>query len=230
MLQETECHLVDAIFGEISLQILRAVDFRVIRQRGLCIHRLLLQPSARVELLEGHSPRVNLGVTLPACGLIAMLFDALPQREPGRVLFQRRNIGRRIGWRFGDNLPRQPRAPLHRIRFPAVRQTRHDGRLREHTAQLRPSVLNGHEPEAAIGLFGQVVVAGHGFVGHHEIGLNQIPDRQVVPHQILQKLNRLLLQLGACIARELGIPLTVRFQHLELIQAQPLRRKLAGKP
>ena len=126
---------------------------------------------------------------------------------------------------------RASQAPaLHRVRFPAVRQTRHDGRLREHAAQLRAAVLNGDELEAAIGLFGQVVVAGDGFVGHHEIGLNQIPDRQVVPDQVLQKLNRLLLQLGARVAGELGIPLAVRFQHLELIQAQPLRRKLAGEP
>ena len=110
---------------------------------------------------------------------------------------------RRIVRRFGDDLARQPRAALHRVRFPAVRQARQDRRLSQHAAQFAPAVPDRNKPEAALGLIGQVVVAGDDFVRDHEIGLDQIPHRQVVPDQVLQKLDRLLPQFGACVACEL---------------------------
>ena len=43
MLQETEGHLIDAVFGEIPLQIVDARDFGLVGQRGFRVHRLLLR-------------------------------------------------------------------------------------------------------------------------------------------------------------------------------------------
>ena len=47
----------------------------------------------------------------------------------------------------------------------------------QQAAEIGPAVRDRDEPEAAFGLVGEVVVAGDRFIGDHEIGLNQIPDR-----------------------------------------------------
>ena len=78
-------------------------------------------------------------------------------------------------------------------------------------------------------LAGQVVVAGDHFVRDHEIRLDQIPHRQVVPDQVFEKLDRLLPQLGACVACEFGKSLAVRFEHIELVQIQPLGREFTDE-
>ncbi len=121
-----------------------------------------------------------------------MLLDALPQRQTGGIFFERGHVRRRIVRRLGDDLSRQPRAALHRIRFAAVRKTRHDRRLGEQAAQFRPCVRNRHEFEAALRLVGEIVIAGDGFVRDDEIRLDQIPHRQVIADQVLHKLDGLL--------------------------------------
>ncbi len=89
---------------------------------------------------------------------------------------------------------------------------------------------NGNELKAALGLVAQIVVAGDDLVRDHEIRLDQIPHRQIVADQVLEKLHGLLPQLRACVARELGKLISIRFEHVELAQVQPLRRELVDEP
>src|SRR5688572_32306002 len=86
---------------------------------------------------------------------------------------------------------------------------------------------NGNKPKAALALIAKVVVAGDPFIGDYEIGLNQIPHRQVVHYKVFQKLDRFLLQLTASVKSEGGELLPVDFAHLELFKVQRLRRKLS---
>ena len=93
-----------------------------------------------------------------------MPLEPLAKRELPRILLERGHIRRRrIRW-LSDDLPCQPRPALYRVRFPTVRQPSHDCCLREHAPKLAPAVRDGNKLEAALGLFGQVVVAGDHFI------------------------------------------------------------------
>src|SRR5262249_11966825 len=161
-----------------------------------------------------------------AGALVAMLLETLPKREVRSLLFELWHIRRRRRRRFGDDLPSEPCPALHRIRLAAIRQSRENRRLCEHAAEVRPAVLDRDEIHAALGFLNQVVVGSHGFIGDDDVRLHQVSHRQVMPYQILYKLDRLLLQV---IAREEGQPgelLTIDFHHVEFVEAQPLRREL----
>ena len=186
---------------EIALQIVDAGDLRLVGQRRSGVHRLRLQPSAGVELLERHAPRVDLRVTLRAAGLVAMLLQPLAEREAlASSSFSAGTFG---GGSSGGSamILRASHAP---------RFTGFDSRPSDSPARIAACVSTpprsrrpcgiGDEPEAALGLVAEVVVAGDDFVGDHEIGLHQVPHRQVVPDQVLQELDRLLLA-AACACR-----------------------------
>ena len=120
----------------------------------------------------------------------AVLLQPLAQREAFLVGLERRHVRRRICRRLGDDLAGQPRAALHRVRFAAVRESRQDRGLRENAAEIGPAVRKRDEPEAALGLIGEVVVVGDGFVRDDEIRGNQILYRQIVPDQVLDETRR----------------------------------------
>ena len=169
-------------------------------------------------------------MALHAGGRAAVLLQPLAQREILGVGFERRHIGRRIVGRFRDDLARHPGPALHRVRFAPIGKPGQNRGLGEHAAQFRALVPHRNKLEAALGLIRETVVAGHGLIRHDEVGRDDVLHRQIVADQVLHELHRLLLQLGAGVAGQLGIELAVHFQHLELIQAQPLRGELIGEP
>ena len=147
-----------------------------------------------------------------------------------RLFLERGHVRRRIVRRFGDDPAREPRPALHRVRLAAVRQPRQDRRLGEHAAQFAPAVR------------GSARIGTRSRSGRRDRNSwRRLRSRRRSPTRsgsapagccgsgIATNCTGSCRSCVRGVAGELGEPLAVRFEHLELVECQPLRGELAGE-
>ena len=169
-------------------------------------------------------------MTFRAALLVAVLFQFFAERQLGSiVLFNSRNIRRWIVWWFGNDLARHPGSSFDRVRFAAVTQPCKNSCIREHSTQVFLPMLDRDKSKPVFRLATQVVIVCHDFVGDNEIGLNQIPQRQILFDQVSQKLDRFLSQLSLRVTSQSWVSFGIDRDDVQFIETEPLRRELVDE-
>ena len=136
--------------------------------------------------------------------------------------FERRHVRRRRRRRRSEQHFHHPLAALHRRRALGDRRQRQDAAVAEDAAAI------GRQRDAAELRAGDVrdaVMAGHALVRVGVVGGKQIEQAAILAHQAVEEELGLLLQRQR--QRLIGIRIQDRIRNhlLEILQAQPLRRK-----
>ena len=181
-----------------------------------------------VEVLEREAQRIDHAVARVAARVVAMLLHALARRQHLAAfvrlhrIVERRHVGRRRRRRRCQQHFHHPLAALHRRGAIGDRGQRQDAALAEQAAAIR---RQRHALERVAGDVRDVVVNRQPLVHERVVGGQQIEQAAILAHdRIEEELGLLLHRLGERVV-VLRIQQVVREDLVEVLQAQPLRRK-----
>ena len=143
-----------------------------------------------------------------------------------RPVRQRRHVGRRVGRRRPQDVGQDPLAAKHRRRPHRVRGDGQDAALPEQPA---PVPAHRHAPEVAPLHVGNAVVPREPVVDEGVVGVEQVEDAAVLPHDALEEQLRLAAERLPQPVVEVGEEHLRRPRRLQVAELQPLPDEVVGQ-